>query len=439
MTCGANSIWCTQYRSDRPATNDSDLNAPESVPASAESPAPLSQDLMARIRAVLAGRLLWCPLPGETQAQFVRHRQESFVRLVLVGWPLLVLLFAMIALSGPQLFGAEIRGQDAVFWWRGLLVESVVIAAAVVILHFPFFQRHYQAVIVVAGCISLAIPLLGTLVLESQRLMRAISYVSMLIITIQVLVLKLSLLNGALATGLGVVMAVAGALWLGATPDWALFSWHALGSVVVNLFIAAVQERQERISFLQSLLLEHESAERERLNAILARHAAEDQLTGLPNRRSFNEVLLREWERSSRTRKPLALLFMDVDYFKRYNDSLGHLAGDECLATIACAIRSALRRPADMAARYGGEEFVVLLPETEEAGAMDVAQRVLAAIDACAIPHPASAVASHVTSSIGVAVMVPDGTRPQLLVDAADAALYEAKGRGRHRIVLSGQ
>lgn len=392
---------------------------------------------MDRIRTLLAHRLLWCPLPGATYEAFSRYRQQSFVRLVLVGWPLLVLLLVLIMLSGPLLFGAEIRGGDAAYWWNGLLAVSTALALSVGLLHIPRLQPHYQAVIVVTGSITLAIALLGTLILESQRLMRAISYVGMLVITIEILVLKLSLQNAALACITGICLAVGTALAFGAEPDWALFSWHSVGSLVVTLFIGAVQERQERISFLQSLLLEHESAERERLNAILARHASEDQLTGLPNRRHFNEVLLREWERSSRTRKPLALLFLDVDYFKRYNDSLGHLAGDDCLAAIARAIRSALKRPADMAARYGGEEFVVLLPETEADGAMGVAQRVLEAIDARAIPHPDSLVAPHVTASVGVAVLVPEGNRPQRLVDAADAALYEAKGLGRHRIVLS--
>jgi len=207
--------------------------------------------------------------------------------------------------------------------------------------------------------------------------------------------------------------------------------------LIVNLVIAAVQERQERISFLRGLLLEYESAERERLNTILERHASEDQLTGLPNRRVLNDVLLREWERASRSRKSMAVLFMDVDYFKRYNDSLGHLAGDDCLAALARAMQSALLRPTDLVARYGGEEFVMLLPETDADGAMGVARRVLNAVDACAIPHPASAVAPHVTISIGVAVMVPEGKRPQILIDAADAALYDAKGRGRHQIVLA--
>ena len=392
---------------------------------------------MERLRSIVSVHRFWCPLPAPTDALFAAHRQEVFVRMVLVGWPLLVLLLAMITLSGPLLFADELIGNREPYWWPSVITESVIVALTVGLLYFPFFQKRYQVVIMVAGALALAIPLLGALAMDSPRLMRAMSYITMLIITILVLVLKLSLFNAAVACLIAILVATGITIGLGVTVDWALFSWHAIGSLIVNLFIGAVQERQERISFLQSLLLEHESAERERLNEELARLAAEDQLTGLPNRRHFNEALTREWDRSGRTRKPLALLFMDVDYFKRYNDSLGHLAGDECLVSIAQAIRSAVMRPADLAARYGGEEFVVLLPETEVDGAMDVARRVLEAIDAMAIPHPASAVASHVTASIGVAVMVPLGEKSQRLVDAADAALYEAKGSGRHRIMLA--
>lgn len=392
---------------------------------------------MEHIRTLLSGRQIWYPLSPPIKALYALHRQDNFVRMVLVGWPLLILMIALIAVGGPQLFGADIQGRDAVFWWRGLALEFVIISVAVLILHFPAAQRRYQAVIATVGCVALAVPLLGSLILDNLRLMQVISYIGIMVMTIEVLVLNLSLSMAAVACGSGILLAAGIAVGRDITPDWSLFTWHAVGSLIVNLFIAAVQERQERFSFLQGLLLEHESTERERLNAILARLASEDQLTGLPNRRHFSEALLREWDRSSRTRKPLALLFMDIDYFKRYNDGLGHLAGDDCLAAIARAIQSAVKRPADLAARYGGEEFVVLLPETEVSGAMEVAQRVLEAVDARAIPHPGSAVAPHVTTSIGVAVMVPDGERPQKLIDAADAALYEAKGRGRHQIVLA--
>lgn len=392
---------------------------------------------MTDIRRLVSRQALWCILPAPTDRLFARYREHSFVRMVLGSWPLLIMALVLAGLSGPQLLGADIVGRDALYWWRGLALLGVILSAGIMLLHFRTCQRHYQIVIVVTGCLSLAVILLGTLVMESERLMRAISYGSMLTVTIQVLALKLSLRMAALASGSGILLAVGITKVMGVSPDWDLFIWHSGGSLIVNLVIAAVQERQERISFLRGLLLEYESAERERLNTILERHASEDQLTGLPNRRVLNDVLLREWERASRSRKSMAVLFMDVDYFKRYNDSLGHLAGDDCLAALARAMQSALLRPTDLVARYGGEEFVMLLPETDADGAMGVARRVLNAIDACAIPHPASAAAPHVTISIGVAVMVPEGKRPQILIDAADAALYEAKGRGRHQIVLA--
>lgn len=392
---------------------------------------------MIDIRRLVSRQALWCILPAPTDRLFARYREHSFVRMVLGSWPLLIMALVLAGLSGPQLLGADIVGRDALYWWRGLALLGVILSAGIMLLHFRTCQRHYQIVIVVTGCLSLAVILLGTLVMESERLMRAISYGSVLTVTIQVLALKLSLRMAALASGSGILLAFGITKAMDVSPDWDLFIWHSGGSLIVNLVIAAVQERQERISFLRGLLLEYESAERERLNTILERHASEDQLTGLPNRRVLNDVLLREWERASRSRKSMAVLFMDVDYFKRYNDSLGHLAGDDCLAALARAMQSALLRPTDLVARYGGEEFVMLLPETDADGAMGVARRVLNAVDACAIPHPASAVAPHVTISIGVAVMVPEGKRPQILIDAADAALYDAKGRGRHQIVLA--
>ena len=129
------------------------------------------------------------------------------------------------------------------------------------------------------------------------------------------------------------------------------------------------------------------------------------------------------------------MLFIDVDYFKSYNDCHGHSAGDECLALVGKAVGYSLQRPADLAARYGGDEFVVLLPVTDTQGALDVAQRVLRAIYALDIPHGASPF-GRVTSSIGVAQMVPGpNSKPQELLERADRALYAAKQAGRNRVM----
>jgi diguanylate cyclase (GGDEF)-like protein len=162
-----------------------------------------------------------------------------------------------------------------------------------------------------------------------------------------------------------------------------------------------------------------------------------DPLTGLPNRRHFDVTCVTEWERARRDRRPLAVLFIDVDHFKSYNDCHGHRAGDDCLAAVAGAIRRSLQRPADLAARYGGDEFVVLLPDTDTEGALDVARRVLAAISALDIRHD-DLPSGHVTPSIGVAQLVPgvDDTARELL-ERADRALYAAKLAGRGRIMAA--
>jgi diguanylate cyclase (GGDEF)-like protein len=166
--------------------------------------------------------------------------------------------------------------------------------------------------------------------------------------------------------------------------------------------------------------------------------AANDALTGLANRRVLQESMERELRRAARGRSEISLVMIDVDYFKRYNDSLGHLSGDECLRQVAMALRSAASRPADLVARYGGEEFAVLLPETAAPAAALVAENLRQRIQKLALAHPASPVARCVTISAGVMSLVPAvGTPPDDLVAAADEALYRAKQNGRNQVHLS--
>ncbi|WP_317202451.1 diguanylate cyclase [Janthinobacterium sp.] len=165
-----------------------------------------------------------------------------------------------------------------------------------------------------------------------------------------------------------------------------------------------------------------------------------DGLTGIANRRLFDETLEAEWRRCSRGGATLALLMLDVDYFKRYNDRYGHQAGDDCLKRIAATLRAALMRPSDLVARYGGEEFVCLLAETDAAGAMATAERLEAAVRGLAIEHIDSTVAAVVTISSGAAVAQPHldgGADGAALVRRADAALYRAKQMGRGRACLA--
>ena len=168
----------------------------------------------------------------------------------------------------------------------------------------------------------------------------------------------------------------------------------------------------------------------------LARLSCTDSLTCLANRRIFFEMLDREWRRSSRSGNPVSLIMMDVDFFKAYDDQYGHIAGDECLKRIGQTLADAMKRAGDLAARYGGEEFVVLLPDTDHEGAVQVAEKLRNEIEALNIAHAHSQMADVVvTVSAGVATMVPrvDDSAGTLL-KTADEALYEAKTNGRNQV-----
>lgn len=173
--------------------------------------------------------------------------------------------------------------------------------------------------------------------------------------------------------------------------------------------------------------------ELELANQTLARLAAEDPLTGVANRRVFEQRLDEEWRRAQRVHGPMAVLMVDVDHFKAFNDRYGHAAGDRCLVQVATALAANLRRAGDLLTRHGGEEFAVILPETTVAAASRIADVLRSAVEGLGLPHAGSPVAPHVTVSIGVAAAYPAaGGDPSSLVAAADAALYQAKAAGRN-------
>jgi diguanylate cyclase (GGDEF)-like protein len=177
--------------------------------------------------------------------------------------------------------------------------------------------------------------------------------------------------------------------------------------------------------------LEHRNRDLERISAL-------DTLTQIANRRRFDAALRQEWRRSARDEAPLSLVFCDIDYFKRFNDTYGHQAGDECLVRVAQAMEESLNRPADLVARYGGEEFIALLVDTGIEGARMLAERMRSRVEGLHVEHRASGTGPYLTVSLGVASVVPrPAVRPEDLVDLADRALYAAKEGGRNRVVAA--
>ncbi|MDB5851402.1 MAG: hypothetical protein JWP29_5154 [Rhodoferax sp.] len=179
------------------------------------------------------------------------------------------------------------------------------------------------------------------------------------------------------------------------------------------------------------------TAELEEANRSLELLSATDGLTGIANRRHFDNLLQQEWKRQARLRQPLALAMMDVDWFKQYNDRYGHQAGDDCLRLVAGILGSYVRRAGDLAARYGGEEFVFVAPGLDAAEMLHLAEAIRSVVEHRGVPHLLSPF-GKVTLSIGVAVVVPTAHgNPEVLLRQADEALYRAKSQGRNQVVSS--
>jgi diguanylate cyclase (GGDEF)-like protein/PAS domain S-box-containing protein len=175
---------------------------------------------------------------------------------------------------------------------------------------------------------------------------------------------------------------------------------------------------------------------RVRWERLMEQLSATDPLTGLPNRRILDETLAREWARGLRSKEPLSLLMVDIDYFKDFNDRFGHCKGDECLQRVAQELAASARRPADLVTRYGGEEFAVILPETDARGAEELADSMRERVEGLGFPPGREdAKAEHLTISVGVASLVPsDALAATAIIEAADRALYQAKESGRNRV-----
>ncbi|APW44538.1 GGDEF domain-containing protein [Rhodoferax saidenbachensis] len=216
-------------------------------------------------------------------------------------------------------------------------------------------------------------------------------------------------------------------------------TFHGTNRFSVGWYLAKVGSLFTSMVVLMSLFVDLTSLYRRvtQANTLLAQLASRDGLTGLANRRTFDERLETEWRRAQRLQQPVALLMVDVDHFKLYNDTYGHLGGDDCLRKVAHAIASQVARPGDLATRYGGEEFAVILPNTDTTGANNLAAGIRDRVAALGLVHTRAGL-QRVSVSVGVAVMWPtQALLPSALVSLADTALYQAKQLGRDRVHLA--
>lgn len=409
----------------------------EEPESSVRTGAPLTAQLCAELSEMLRDPPVIVRVPDGFEDAFEARRRLDTQRNVRVGGPAAFALIVVIA-GAFRLFRSEdIPPAQETIFQRIVLFELAVVAIATLVLRGERIFRYYKPVMATAGAAAAAATTVGAAILEDPRMAQCSAYSTMLVITVVTVSFRHGFRTSLLTVVAGAIAAFTAATRLGAHPDWLMIAYAFGGSSLVGLVLAWILERQQVLHFYQSLLLRYEADERTRLNEKLESMSRTDSLSGLPNRRSFDDALDLEWARMNSERSSLALIFVDVDHFKRFNDTYGHREGDACLRAVGQAIARCVHRPADLAARYGGEEFVLLLPATDGNGAMALAERVLAAVDELAIPHGDSPTADHVTISLGVSV-ADGGSRLEArhLVDTADAALYRAKREGRHRICM---
>ncbi|MDC4349032.1 GGDEF domain-containing protein [Acinetobacter baumannii] len=226
--------------------------------------------------------------------------------------------------------------------------------------------------------------------------------------------------------------------YLNGDIDWTFLNRTYTFSSFLGMTLAYATDRQHRENYLQNCMIELNRIELMQQAQQLSLLSQQDALTGLANRRYLDETLDNEWRRALRHETPLTIMMVDIDFFKPYNDSLGHLKGDQCLKDIATAISSIAARSGDLVARYGGEEFLLLFPMTNAQQAKIQAERLMNAIKKIAIVHPCSSVSPYVTINVGVATTIPRlNDSISAFVSRADHALYQAKTNGRNQYQIA--
>lgn len=297
-----------------------------------------------------------------------------------------------------------------------------LVGITLLVAYSPLYQRWFSlAVQVLAPTFGINLVILELLAADLE-----VSFLPGLVLAVICIYFLVGLLfYASVRSGILVLLAYVVGAWLTGLPA-AEAAYSTLVLAFANLIGATVShtlERVNRTNYLEARLLKE--------------MASRDGLTGIYNRRMLDEHLDKVWQQGTRERTPVALLLVDIDYFKAYNDYYGHQAGDESLRHVAHTLARCARRPLDFTARYGGEEFAIVLYNARRDYVEEIARRIRESVEQLALRHPASPVAKQLTVSIGAACIVPVADRSHFgFVQLADEALYEAKGQGRNRLIV---
>ena len=381
----------------------------------------MSEDLpdSTHSRQLLAG-FPWLTFDSALEAEFRHTNLEENLRQIRVNLGLAAAITLVFCVAEAMLLGPVLNRIPSTIH---LLVMLPVVLACLAMSFAPHRRRLYPPFAVLAGAT------LGVGAVAIQ-LIAAVNGVSLMFPSLLLAGMFVYFMGGLIFYHALAVNAIVTLGFLGAGSMLHLpgreFGYEAMALLTLNLFCAPVvymHEKTSRLRFLEA--------------ALLRELVARDGLTGIQNRRMFDQHIQRVWQQAVRTTEQVAVLLIDIDCFKDYNDRYGHQAGDECLCAVAVSLSRCARRPLDFVARYGGEEFAVVLYEADREYLAEVLTRIQSSIAELNIPHEASQVAARLTVSIGAAFVLPSASRScEGLIQLADEALYSAKEQGRNCVVV---
>ena len=365
-------------------------------------------------------------------AELLTFRHRDLRQYIRSGAPLLVCLIYLLIGIDSYIYFPAMTSADQTLWTYGCTVIAMTVTIPVLLMQLSRLQPHYEAIAGFFSVIALVKFGVAPQLFETHSAAMIESYSCILAVIIISLALRLQLftiINIFLISSVLILIALN--IYVGFSKvNWVDIFYYYLSVAVISIKMSHLQTQLERKNLEQEKIIQQQ-------NASLTTIANQDSLTGLPNRRFFDKTLTKEWSRHQRSDKAIAVLYIDVDHFKKYNDYYGHQVGDQCLIQVGVCIKRALFRSSDMAARYGGEEFVVLLPDINAEGAEEVAARIIEAVSKLNIPHENGIELGRVSVSVGAAIAYPNRNNSQsTLLSQADSALYHAKSSGRNCYVV---
>jgi diguanylate cyclase (GGDEF)-like protein len=344
--------------------------------------------------------------------------------------PIILCLYLYLSFGTYQVLPTELRtAWIAYYGWVGMIIVFAWLVAFI-----PSMNRWFDYYVCLGsiGAVALTFTLIN--VLEHGKNNVLFHAAMMYAVVIIYGFVGMRFYTAMFAGWSGGLIGIAISVWLNGSIDWTYLNRTYTFSSFLGMALAYAIDRQHRENYLQDCMIELNRLELMRQAQQLSILSQQDALTGLANRRYLDEVLENEWKRSIRHEVPITIMMIDIDFFKLYNDTLGHIQGDQCLRRIAILLGSISSRSGDLAARYGGEEFLLLFSMTDKDQALIQVQRLMQLMQNIGIAHPRSNVSKYVTISVGVATTTPHlNDSLSEFISQADHALYVAKNNGRNQ------